>query len=199
LKTGERGEIPETLKAQEIPSSRLYHTLVATNFSAAKAALAMAENHGYHSLIITSQLSGLTKNVDNFLNSVIQTEIQYSHPVKKPLCLLFGGETTVKVESDGLGGRNQDLVLRMVEKISGITGLILISLSTDGEDGPTDAAGAVADGLVFQEGAGSYDLDVHEFIQRNDAYHYFDHLGGLIKIGATGTNVNDLVILLMKL
>jgi hydroxypyruvate reductase len=198
LQMGSKGEIPETLKAEENPSNRLSHTLVATNFIAAKAAHQIANRQGYNSLIITTQLRGLTENVADFLNGVIQTEILHSHPLHKPLCLIFGGETTVMVEGQGLGGRNQDLVLRLVERISGVPGLVLISLATDGEDGPTNAAGAVADGMVYQEGIETYGMNIHEFIQENDAYHYFERLGGLIKTGATGTNVNDFVLILME-
>lgn len=197
LKMGNNGEIPETLKAKEIPTRRLFHTLVATNFDAARAANQKAKTLGYDSQIASYQLTGLTDDVAHLLEGVIQTERQQKKSVDHPLCLIFGGEPTVRVKGAGLGGRNQDLVLRMVERIAGIPDLLLISLATDGEDGPTDAAGAAADGNVLLEGVETYGMKIDEFIQKNDAYHYFENIGGLIKIGATGTNVNDLILILM--
>jgi hydroxypyruvate reductase len=86
----------------------------------------------------------------------------------------------------------------MVPKLAGISGVLFISFATDGEDGPTDAAGAVADGFVFDEGKDVHGLNIHAFIENRDSYHYFEQLGGLIKTGATGTNVNDLMLMLIE-
>jgi glycerate-2-kinase len=117
---------------------------------------------------------------------------------ERPFCLIYGGEPTVKVVGNGLGGRNQDLVLRMVSKIQDQVNVLFISLATDGEDGPTDAAGAASDAIVFSEGTkGS--LDVNTYIDTNNAYEYLNKMGALIKTGATGTNVNDLIIILAGL
>jgi len=96
-----------------------------------------------------------------------------------------------------LGGRNQDLALHMVKKIAGLKDVLFIALATDGEDGPTDAAGAVCDGLVFEGALNEMGLKIETFIENNDAYHYFERVGGLIKTGSTGTNVNDLIIILV--
>jgi hydroxypyruvate reductase len=112
-----------------------------------------------------------------------------------PLCLILGGETTVNVSGDGLGGRNQDLAIRMAPLLAGKPGVLFISLATDGEDGPTDAAGGVMAGDVMREGEEELGLDVAAYIANSDAYHYLKKTGALIKIGATGTNVNDLILM----
>ncbi|MEW6288120.1 MAG: MOFRL family protein, partial [Chloroflexota bacterium] len=112
----------------------------------------------------------------------------------RPFCLIAGGETTVTLRGDGKGGRNQELALAAVEELQGLEGAMLISLATDGEDGPTDAAGAVVTGETFWRGK-RLGLDAAGFLSRNDAYRYFEALGDLICCGPTGTNVNDLVFL----
>lgn len=112
--------------------------------------------------------------------------------MQRPFCLLAGGETTVTVKGSGKGGRNQELALSTVEELSGLDNVMLISIATDGEDGPTDAAGAVVTGESAAR-AESLGLDVAGYRSSNDAYHFFESLGDLIKTNPTGTNVNDLV------
>jgi len=114
--------------------------------------------------------------------------------VEKPACLIAGGETTVTINGTGKGGRNQELALGAAKNISGIDPLILISLATDGGDGPTDAAGAVVTNLSYSLGL-AIGLDPTNYLLRNDSYHYFEPLGDLIKTGPTLTNVNDLVFI----
>jgi len=147
LKGGLSGKFPETLKAGELPAIRVSNHLVATNIKAAKAAKEKALALGYHSAIISTQLTGLTKHVAEFMDGIIQTLIDNNEPIEMPACLIFGGETTVQLTGEGMGGRNQDLVLRMIPKIVGKEEVIFISLATDGEEGPTDAAGAA--GWIF--------------------------------------------------
>jgi len=109
-------------------------------------------------------------------------------------CLIAGGESTVHVTGSGLGGRNQDLALRLVPLISGLENIGVITLATDGGDGPTDAAGAIITGQTALR-AIELGLDINEYLRNNDSYHFFDLLGDLIKIGATGTNLNDLIVI----
>jgi glycerate-2-kinase len=132
------------------------------------------------------------------LNGILQSRLSNCDDFDHPVCLIFGGEPTVKVAGGGMGGRNMDLVMRMVPKLAGISGVLFISYATDGEDGPTDAAGAAADGLLFAEGKHMYDFDIQTYIENSDSYHYFKQLGGLIKTGATATNVNDLMLILIN-
>lgn len=198
LEEGREGVIPETLKPGRLPACQVGHYLVGTNLMAADAARRHAESLGYHAEIVSSTLTAGTDVLANYLVGVLQKERGKHHHPGQPVCLIFGGEPTVNVRGDGLGGRNMDLTLRMVPKLAGISGVLFISFATDGEDGPTDAAGAAADGFVFDEGKDVYGLDIHAFIENSDSYHYFEHLGGLIRTGATGTNVNDLMLMLIE-
>jgi len=188
----------ETLKPGDTPDIQINNYLVGSNFQSAKAGLEIARSLGYNSMILSTQLTGDTHNVGEFLGGIINSEIDHAVPLQKPACLILGGETTVEVTGGGLGGRNQDLALRMVEKIADIPGLLFITMATDGEDGPTDAAGAAVDGCTFGEGADENKLQIESFIKNNNAYEYLDQLGALIKTGSTGTNVNDLVIILFR-
>ena len=112
----------------------------------------------------------------------------------RPLCLIAGGETTVTIRGDGKGGRNQELALAAVPLLDGQPDVMLVTLATDGEDGPTDAAGAVVTGETRLRGV-QLGLDPEKFLNNNDAYHYFQALGDLLKPGPSGTNVNDLTFL----
>ncbi|HCK65535.1 MAG TPA: glycerate kinase, partial [Anaerolineae bacterium] len=114
------------------------------------------------------------------------------YTMQRPFCLLAGGETTVTIKGNGKGGRNQELALSTVDELSGLKDVMLISIATDGEDGPTDAAGAVVTGESYQRSK-MLGMDVSSYQLRNDAYHFFESLGDLIKTNPTGTNVNDLV------
>jgi glycerate-2-kinase len=190
----------ETLNSIPSGSGIIYqanHVLIGSNFTSAKAAHKRASALGYNSQIISTHLTGMTKNVAEFLSGIIETEIFHNVPIQKPACLIFGGETTVKVTGSGLGGRNQDLALHMVQRLAGKEGVLFISFATDGDDGPTDAAGGAVDGLLFNDGAFERELDVQKFIENNDAYHYLEQTGALIKTGATGTNVNDLIVIII--
>lgn len=198
LDKGVNGFVPETLKPGQTLSENVFNFIVGTNYRAAMAALEKAKALGYHSVLITTALIGLTDHIADFIDGIADTVIKYDVPVSKPACILFGGEPTVIVAGDGLGGRNMDLALKIIPKLSGKKGVLFISFATDGEDGPTDAAGAVADGLMYREGRDHFGLDIDAFIKDNDSYHYHEAMGGLIKTGSTGTNVNDLMLLLIN-
>ncbi|HSL28664.1 MAG TPA: MOFRL family protein, partial [Anaerolineales bacterium] len=112
----------------------------------------------------------------------------------RPFCLIAGGETTVTIQGNGRGGRNQELALAAVQELAGMHDVLLISLATDGDDGPTDAAGAVVTGETARR-AEVLGLDAAHHLSRNDAYPFFEALGDLLKTGPTATNVNDLIFL----
>lgn len=198
LEQGKAGDFQETLKPGHFSQDKIGHHLVGTNYLAAQAALSHANNLGYHSAIISTELTGRTVHVAAFLAGIVNTVVAFDQPVAKPACLIFGGEPTVNVTGEGLGGRNMDLTLRMVPMLADKTGVLFISFATDGEDGPTDAAGAAADGFIFLDGKDDLGLNIASYIMNNDSYHYFDQVGGLIKTGSTGTNVNDLVLILLE-
>jgi hydroxypyruvate reductase len=112
----------------------------------------------------------------------------------RPFCLIAGGETTVTIKGKGQGGRNQEVALAAVDQLARLQNAMLITLATDGDDGPTDAAGAVVTGESAQR-AESLGLDAADYLSRNDSYAYFESLGDLLKTGPTGTNVNDLLLM----
>ncbi|HQI37908.1 MAG TPA: MOFRL family protein, partial [Spirochaetota bacterium] len=121
--------------------------------------------------------------------------IKTGNPVQKPACIISGGETTVVVKGSGLGGRNMEFAMVMATLIEN-TSIVAASVGTDGTDGPTDAAGAVADGNTLNK-AGRMGLDINDYMNNNDSYHFFERLGDLIKTGPTNTNVMDIRIILV--
>lgn len=172
-------------------NKRVQNIIVGDNKLAAKAALKQAEHQGFHAEILTSELQGEARDVGMMLAQRLRNE---SLKRPRPFCLIAGGETTVTITGNGRGGRNQELALSAVHELDGLEDVMLIALGTDGDDGPTDAAGAVVTGESASR-AESLGLDAAGHLSRNDAYPFFQALGDLIKTGPTGTNVNDLVFL----
>ena len=155
----------------------------------------MAESLGFSTLILTSMLDGEAKEIAKVVGSVIKEIQSTGTPIKKPACVLLGGETTVKIQGSGEGGRNQELALAVA-----LTHInqpyICVSVGTDGTDGPTDAAGAMVDQTTLERGEAN-GLNALEYLRNNDAYNYFKPLGDLIITGPTGTNVMDVVFALV--
>jgi hydroxypyruvate reductase len=170
----------------------VFTTVIGSNRLAAEAACRQAQTAGFHAAILTTFLQGEASTAGQFLAAITREEALHASPLPLPACLICGGETTVTVRGDGRGGRNQELALGAVEGMDGLNAL-LITLATDGSDGPTDAAGAVVNGETLSR-ARSRGMNPAEFLQRNDAYAFFQPLGDLIKTGPTRTNVNDLAL-----
>jgi glycerate 2-kinase len=187
IERGCRGEKPETLKPGDKDASRASHTLIASNQVSAQAALAAAQREGFNAEIITCELTGEARLAGEWLVDFLMEK----QNAKKPYVGIAGGETTVKVTGQGLGGRNLEVALGAVCKMSGMKDALLITLATDGEDGPTDAAGSFVTGETLSK-ALNLGLEPETFLANNDAYHFFEKTGGLILIGPSGTNVNDL-------
>lgn len=166
--------------------------IVGDNRLASVAAMEQAQGEGFHAEILTNELQGEAREVGVMLAKKLKDELS-ERP--RPFCLIVGGETTVTLKGDGKGGRNQELALAAVNELRDIANVMLISLATDGEDGPTDAAGAVVTGDSAQR-ADSLGLDVADYLSRNDAYHFFGKMDDLIRTGPSGTNVNDLMFLI---
>ena len=165
--------------------------IIGDNHLAAHAAMEQAQREGFHVSLLTNQLQGEAREMGAMLAKRLRDEAtKRSHP----FCLIAGGETTVTIQGNGKGGRNQELALSAVNELRDAQNVMLISLATDGDDGPTDAAGAVVTGASARR-AESLGLDVTGSLSRNDAYPFFEALGDLIRCGPTGTNVNDLVFL----
>jgi len=184
----------ETPKLDEQNFSRVKNIIIGDNKLAAQAALEQAEREGFVSEILTNELQGEAREVGVMLANRLRDEAT-KRP--RPFCLIAGGETTVTIRGDGKGGRNQDLALAAVNELRDLKNAMLIALATDGEDGPTDAAGAVVTG-ESAERAKRLGLDAAGHLSRNDAYPFFESLGDLMKTGPTETNVNDLVFLLAR-
>ena len=184
---GCRGEIDETLKPDDPMAARGSHTIAASNRVSAEAALNAAKEEGFDAEIITCELVGEARLAGDYL-----ADILISKEAKgRPWVGIAGGETTVKVKGKGLGGRNQEVALGAVRKLSGEANCLLVTQATDGEDGPTDAAGAYVTGDTL-EIAKSMGLEPESYLDTNDAYRFFEKVGGLIVTGPSGTNVNDL-------
>jgi len=183
---------PETPKPDDPIFSRVQNVIVGDNELAVNAALEGAEKEGFHIESLGSDWQGEARDVGVELAQKLRVAIKSR---SCPFCLIAGGETTVTIRGDGTGGRNQELALAAVPALAGLQNALLITLATDGEDGPTDAAGAVVSGETLQR-ANMLGLDVTSHLSRNDAYPFFEQLGDLLIIGPSGTNVNDLMFLI---
>jgi glycerate 2-kinase len=187
--------LPETLKPDDPLLDRVSNVLVGNNTQVVEAADQAAQNLGFNAKVETTHLHGEASHVGRTLAESALSRSAQRKDFSRPSCLIAGGETTVTITGSGKGGRNQELALGSVMALSATEhSLILVSLATDGGDGPTDAAGAVATNQTFSRGE-ALGLHPEEFLRRNDAYHYFEQLGDLIKTGPTLTNVNDLVMI----
>lgn len=179
----------ETLKPGDPIFRRVQNVVIANNETALRAAREQAEKEGFHAEVIETNVQGEARMVGRrFAERLLEAK----RP--RPFCLLAGGETTVTVRGGGKGGRNQELALGAVETLRGARDLMLIAIATDGEDGPTDAAGALATGETAHR-AESLGMAASAFLSANDAYSFFDRLGDLFKPGPSGTNVNDLMLM----
>lgn len=160
-----------------------------------KTAKEKAEESGYETQIITNKLDGDVGMVSNYIFETIKNA--KSKNLNEKTCLLFAGEPTVRIQGNGLGGRNQHLALMIAPLLKDLPNITFLSGGTDGSDGPTDAAGAVVDSLTSKN-ASDLNLDIHQYIRNFDSYHFFRQEGGLIITGPTQTNVMDLMVVLIQ-
>ena len=191
LESGKRGEIPETPKPGDPLFKKVQNVIIGDNYQAAQAALEQAQAEGFNCTLLTTYLHGEASQAGRFLATIARQVATSGEPLPRPACLVAGGETTVTLHGNGLGGRNQELALGAVKEMHGLTQTALVALASDGGDGPTDSAGAVVTGGTLKR-AHSLGLSPDEYLHNNDAYHFFEPLGDLIKPGPTLTNVNDL-------
>lgn len=184
----------ETPKPGDPAFDRVENLIIGNNFIALQAAEARAASLGLHPLILTTRLQGEAREAARVIVSVMAEVAATAHPVARPACLLFGGETTVTLRGNGKGGRNQEFALAALLAMSGLPeNCLLLSCGTDGTDGPTDAAGAVATPALYRK-ALAMGLNPAAYLENNNAYPFFEQTGGLIKTGPTGTNVMDIGI-----
>jgi hydroxypyruvate reductase len=198
LRAGLQGVIPDTPK----PGDPIFHKaqtiIVADNRVAALAAKEEATRLGYNTLLLSTFIEGEAREVGKVL-AALGKEVQASgNPLPTPACLILGGETTVTLnESPGKGGRNQELALAAALALSGATGIHVASLATDGTDGPTDGAGGLVDGTTLSRGQ-ALGLNAETHLLGHDAYSYLEAVYDLLLTGPTQTNVNDLMLVVVR-
>jgi glycerate 2-kinase len=196
LEKGARGEAEETPKAGDPAFQRTQNLVIASNILAVQAAKRKAEELGYSSLILSTFVEGETKEVARVHAAVAKEILQTGNPVPRPACVISGGETTVTIRGKGLGGRNQEFVLAAAIDINGLENVVILSGGTDGTDGPTDAAGAIADGMTKNR-ALEKGMNAEQYLRENNSYNFFEPLGDLLITGPTHTNVMDLRLVMV--
>jgi hydroxypyruvate reductase len=200
LEAGLAGRCGETPKPGSKAFDKTHTFLIGTNSLALIAAKAKADSLGYRTTILTSALTGEAKEVAKVLCAIGKQVQKYHTESSQAECILFGGETTVTIQGDGKGGRNQELALSFLSEQSldraATDRIYLLAASTDGNDGPTDAAGAFA-AVDLLEPAQRKGLIIGDFLNRNDAYHFFAELDNLLRTGPTNTNVCDIQVVIV--
>lgn len=198
LEQGAQGIIPETPKAKHkaFCTGQIYNFTIGNHNTALQAAVRTGKKLGYHVVELTSALEGQAREVSQAILAVGKHVNRYGKPARKPALILASGETTVNVRGKGKGGRNQELVLSVIQQLQ--DGMTMASFGTDGIDGftPIPVAGAIAD-FTTHEKALRRKLDVREFLVNNDSYHFFKPLRDHIHTGPSGTNVGDLIMLVV--
>jgi len=192
LRKGISGEIADTPKPGDPILQQVQNLVVADNLLAGQAACERAAQMGYTAHLLTTYLEGEAREVGETCAARAKGLLTDRSWCQRPACLVLGGETTVTVQGRGKGGRNQELALAAALALDGWDEAMVVSLATDGTDGPTDASGAVATGSTLDR-ARQLGLDAADHLANNDSYPFFSALGDLILTGPTNTNVNDLV------
>jgi hydroxypyruvate reductase/glycerate 2-kinase len=196
LEAGVAGQHEETPKQL---TASVENVIIGSNVISLQAAEKEAVRRGYRVLNLGSFVEGETREAATVLAGIVRGVKAHGLPAPAPLCVLVGGETTVRLGPNaGKGGRNQEFVLAMLQKLgpNGMDRVVALSGGTDGEDGPTDAAGAVGSSSTLRR-ATSLGSDPRSYLDRHDAYPFFDQLGDLIKTGLTNTNVMDVRVILI--
>ena len=196
LKKGSAGQIADTPKQGDAAFEKCSQVLVGTNLQALQAAGQKAQKLGYHPLILSSKVEGEAREVAKFYAAIAKEILSSRNPVQPPVCVLAGGETTVTISGEGRGGRNQEFALAAAMAIDGVKNVVVLSGGTDGTDGPTDAAGAMADGATIARARKKH-MDPKDFLRCNNSYGFFQKLDDLIITGPTRTNVMDIYMLLI--
>lgn len=202
LEQGVAGKIQDTPKAGDPLFDRVNTVVVGDNEIAGRAAVAKAAELGYRSALLTTFTQGEAREIGRAVAGLAQGIATGQSDYEAPACLVLGGETTVTVRGKGLGGRNQELALSAAIALGGYVlpegvEVAVVSLGTDGTDGPTDAAGGIAtrDTLRRAKVAG---LDARAALGNNDSYRFLGSLDDLLITGPTQTNVNDLILVIVR-
>lgn len=194
LKKGMQGVYSETLKPDSKILKNNHNQIIGSIKSAVNAAVKKAHVEGFDTKVITTEMTGEAREKGIYLGEMLKNTALGKSDARKPVCLIAGGETTVTIQGNGKGGRNQELALAAAMELDGIANCTMITFATDGEDGPTDAAGAVITGDTVQLGR-EMGMQAEDYLNNNDSYCFFNRMDALLKPGPTGTNVNDLVLM----
>jgi hydroxypyruvate reductase len=197
LQAGQQGAIADTPKPDDPIFERVHNAIIGSNRIAARAAVEAAQSLGYRAQLLSTFIEGEAREVGRVVAGLAKGLLRGETSISPPACFVLGGETTVTIRGQGKGGRNQELALAAAIALQGWPDALVACLGTDGNDGPTDAAGAFADGETISRASG-LGLDARDFLARNDAYNFFAKLDDLIMTGPTKTNVNDLTLILVK-
>jgi glycerate-2-kinase len=195
LAAGLRGGAEETPKPSSPVFRRVQNEIIGSNAMAVAALAKTAADHGLHPIVLSTSLTGEAREAAKLFGAIARELHHTGRPVRRPACVLAGGELTVTLQGAGRGGRAQEFALAAAIEIAGLPDLWIAGFGTDGADGPTDVAGAVADGGMVARAA-RLRIDPMTALRRNDAYRFFQKVGGHIRTGLTGTNLNDLYLLL---
>jgi glycerate 2-kinase len=195
LQEGEKSNHPETPKPGDHIFEKTTNVIIGNNLLALEASERKARELNLNTLIVTDKLQGDIQKVAEYIASV-SLKFQERGDVEKPLCLLFGGEPTVKMTGTGLGGRNQHLALLSANLIRNHPGITILSAGTDGTDGPTQAAGAVVDSDTIKD-ALSKNMFPDKYVEEFDSYNFFKTAGGQVITGPTMTNVMDIIVVIV--
>lgn len=182
-------KIPETPTKESYVFKKVNNFIVANNKIACNAAKEKSEELGYYTIILTTQLEGESRDIGKFLVK----KIKNYDLISKKIMFISSGETTVTIKGKGRGGRNQEMILSTIEELKDLD-IVFASIGTDGIDGNSEAAGAIADSISFKK-ALDRNLDFNNFLEDNNSYEFFKQINDLLITGFTGTNVMDLQII----
>ena len=196
LERGARGEVPETPEVGDPVFRRVTNHLIGSNRLVVEAAEAKARQLGFHTWVLTGSLRGEAREAAGHFADLARQVQSTGQPVSRPGCVIAGGETTVTVRGRGKGGRCQEFCLASALKLDGLPEVVVLAAGTDGTDGPTEAAGAIADGRTLGRAA-EKGLDARTSLAANDSFGFFAALGDLVHTGPTRTNLLDLYLLLV--
>jgi len=197
IQQGIKGKVPETPKENKTLFRRTFNLIVGSNVLAIRGAEKKAKELGFNTLFLSSSIEGEAKEIAKVHAAIAREILSTGNPIPPPACVISGGETTVTVKGDGLGGRNLEFALAAGMEIEGLDGVVILSAGTDGTDGPTDAAGGIVDGSTVKR-AKKLGLDPQKYLERNDSYHFLKQLDDLVITGPTRTNVMDIRVVLVS-
>jgi hydroxypyruvate reductase len=197
LRRGAAKEISETPKEGDRVFEKVHHFIIGSNRLALEGAAKEGARLGYKPLILSSMIEGDTREVAKVHTAIIKEVVASGQPVPPPACLISGGETTVTLRGKGIGGRNQEFCLAAALEIQDLPlRVVALSAGTDGNDGPTEAAGAIIDPLTCKMGK-EIGADALDYLEDNDSYSFFERVGELLVTGPTNTNVMDVRVMLV--